>query len=961
MRFHYHLIGMAGLLAVCPAQAATQPAIVRQALDTSTEITLPPEAAARAKAAPETIRAGRNSGSVQGLKVIRQFPMVQLGKNPEITLGKTRFSMAPVFANPSALPNIAKRLRTTPQLVTVVAEDIAVTEVDRGSRGRGLQVWQFLSYQIKPGVCSNAGRRGALAKDGVGCSNRLSNQARAAAFANAKDPHYVADPAQRAKALADANVKVAQANAAIAIDIAKIRTALSSAEGRAHFDDERGPGEGARLSALTDDQLTEEMINSGLTKIEQVLFIPSSEATAMRKPPATLQLADPKPEPVDVDRALEPRVFLTGFTLGREFKWQQRVEKTIDFCPWPVDCPTTYYAEVYAGFSYGLGLRFPIKLSGTYHHHQDGQAQSASVTTKFAPIDGSVEDYTASGLPGEKLFKAKELVAEFTAYAGAGYNLPFYPSVNLPVIPFGDDLTRKFDVPFTNGQFRPPAPGEFALKPLEVVFRDIDVLGGRANFKIVAAKVFPAIRAKLTSESLTFALHDFYKKADADVVLSYPGAVTDLAINPKDNSSKFSISDPKYNLSFLVTPGLVGNLSVYIGVWSDDWDFPVWFPQLALKIPEAGVVFTCHDQTTCARTYHYSAKFAKAEDDNRSLFERDVAEWAENLKSDWVPQCPDYECESKVKLTASDVEAIAWNKFKNGSATKMSDITSVLEDARNKVIVAWNKGFVSKWHPQCADLDCKIAVSSINLDTRNKLVNRYEGNPTTSMDEIALVLGEAIEKAQAAVAQSKQRQKLVEQQKIEQQHKSYMFLAQALWSSKCMDQLCRTNVGALSGKMLAELIAQSKQNSDASAGEIQASVGKLYIPKFQAEIDASKARVGRSATGTVSPSTPAITNGRTATPTPEPPTIYQGRVPVAAPEPTPAPPPVSQGRSGFPNFTFPTLAAPRPAPAVQKSTICRFTSGPRAGQDQDYAPMAPIPVGSNCQDGRGSVGSVVVP
>jgi hypothetical protein len=82
-----------------------------------------------------------------------------------------------------------------------------------------------------------------------------------------------------------------------------------------------------------------------------------------------------------------------------------------------------------------------------------------------------------------------------------------------------------------------------------------------------------------------------------------------------------------------------------------------------------------------------------------------------------------------------------------------------------------------------------------------------------------------------------------------------------------------------------------------------------------------------------------------------------------APEPAPEPasPPVSQGRSGFPNFQFPTIAAPRPAPAVQKSTLCRFTSGPRAGQEQDYAPMAPIPVGSNCQDGRGSAGTVVAP
>ena len=48
-----------------------------------------------------------------------------------------------------------------------------------------------------------------------------------------------------------------------------------------------------------------------------------------------------------------------------------------------------------------------------------------------------------------------------------------------------------------------------------------------------------------------------------------------------------------------------------------------------------------------------------------------------------------------------------------------------------------------------------------------------------------------------------------------------------------------------------------------------------------------------------------------------------------------------------------------PAPIAAKSTLCQFTTGPRAGQVQDYAPMAPIPVGSNCQDARGSYGTVI--
>ncbi len=53
------------------------------------------------------------------------------------------------------------------------------------------------------------------------------------------------------------------------------------------------------------------------------------------------------------------------------------------------------------------------------------------------------------------------------------------------------------------------------------------------------------------------------------------------------------------------------------------------------------------------------------------------------------------------------------------------------------------------------------------------------------------------------------------------------------------------------------------------------------------------------------------------------------------------------------------VATPRLATAQSGSTICQFQAGPRAGQTQDYAPMSPLPVGTSCQDGQGSTGVVV--
>ena len=54
-----------------------------------------------------------------------------------------------------------------------------------------------------------------------------------------------------------------------------------------------------------------------------------------------------------------------------------------------------------------------------------------------------------------------------------------------------------------------------------------------------------------------------------------------------------------------------------------------------------------------------------------------------------------------------------------------------------------------------------------------------------------------------------------------------------------------------------------------------------------------------------------------------------------------------------------TLNIRSPSSPSNLSTICQFTVGPRAGVVQDYAPMNPVPVGSSCQDGIGSEGIVI--
>lgn len=63
----------------------------------------------------------------------------------------------------------------------------------------------------------------------------------------------------------------------------------------------------------------------------------------------------------------------------------------------------------------------------------------------------------------------------------------------------------------------------------------------------------------------------------------------------------------------------------------------------------------------------------------------------------------------------------------------------------------------------------------------------------------------------------------------------------------------------------------------------------------------------------------------------------------------------------IPSILCALLFASKPLHAQQASTLCRFTSGLRAGTTQDFAGFHPLPIGAACQDGRGSSGFIIAP
>jgi len=57
---------------------------------------------------------------------------------------------------------------------------------------------------------------------------------------------------------------------------------------------------------------------------------------------------------------------------------------------------------------------------------------------------------------------------------------------------------------------------------------------------------------------------------------------------PAGNESHFSVGNPVYNLGFTLTPGLNPNIWLNIDVWSNQWNLPIFSPQLAVDLAANG-------------------------------------------------------------------------------------------------------------------------------------------------------------------------------------------------------------------------------------------------------------------------------------------------------------------------------------------------------------------------------------
>jgi hypothetical protein len=604
----------------------------------------PPAPASAPQAAPGTPASSSRIGQGPAQAAVRrQMTLDEVRRAPKVTMGSATVDFGPMLDNPGALHNVANRLRGMPDAVEVRDAATDVLEIDQG-----LVIRSRLKYRLRPAGCGRGAMQGRSRSSGGDspCLAKGTLDQRIAELSDPRSPSFVADENLRPRATAKVRAAAESLEAQLKARAAEMRVALADPAQRKALADKVGQAEAERISRLSDEEFADEVMNSAEVEIEETMFVPrvdrnlftrnvpvshpAFESAALRalaqqssaaSPPLTqrdltsnvdaaIRAAEQPPagasrEPVVLSRPLGKFVYLTGFTLGREYEWRRRFGVKIDPCP-IFSCEISAWVEPYAALGYGFGLRFPLELTATLLTPASlVGAKEAQLKLDFVPINGNPDHYRSAGLAEDQLFGGKELVAEVGSRAGLGYRVPFvdlsdYGVPNPLELKFGRDFTELLEGNFRGGQFTPPAPGTDGIEAFRRTFPQLDLLGQQANFGVVGAKVYPAIKVDLVSNALQFQIRD--DLANRRIPVNATGQTHAITIDA-EGYARFAVGDSVYNLAFEVMPGIEAATHVDLGVWRDGWAWPVWFPELTIQLPPGGVDFSCHAGTHCRRKW----------------------------------------------------------------------------------------------------------------------------------------------------------------------------------------------------------------------------------------------------------------------------------------------------------------------------------------------------------------------
>lgn len=372
-----------------------------------------------------------------------------------------------------------------------------------------------------------------------------------------------------------------------------------------------------RLAAARGDQALLDAAGAGLgeTRVSDGFLIPKVSATLVsgrvmtptvqdgrynfaarsalqRSIEAQVGTAAPDPAPVTKDgQTTVTRAFVNGWGLADNWHW----ERNWDF--W------TGHLYLSAGLHYGVGLRFPIRMSARMQPEKvitRGSTDSpVEVFTDVAAwtLDADAAFYAESGMAPDHLFDGHEFV--LVAGLGYGYSLEVLWT-SIAERPFENlvefDFSRDFQPPF-GGAWQPV--GTYFVPP-GVTHTEIN-LGAFSGSLAIGARLDGRGRIDLEYGSLYGGVHNripsrifdgrAWQSAETHRLQlpgpGYPhGVRTTLPTMPAPGSVGFgfSVGDLRYRSDWSVVPGLRFGLGVDFLGFHRAWHEDLWFDSLRISL-----------------------------------------------------------------------------------------------------------------------------------------------------------------------------------------------------------------------------------------------------------------------------------------------------------------------------------------------------------------------------------------
>ena len=172
-----------------------------------------------------------------------------------------------------------------------------------------------------------------------------------------------------------------------------------------------------------------------------------------------------------------------------------------------------------------------------------------------------------------------------------------------------------------------------------------------------------------------------------------------------------------YTLYFLVTPGVNAHVFIDVGVWGDSWDFPVWFPDIALELPPGGVDFACHAGTICRRDYFYTADGHTDLVGDGGKAMADAFGWASAFERDWSGACASDACRGTIPELRRSAEARIRQAIQGGQLDSVDGLERNAESKARDAAYGSQDAVVTDAanaaKSRCADERCPVNLDAL--------------------------------------------------------------------------------------------------------------------------------------------------------------------------------------------------------------------------------------------------------